>query len=523
MSGVPSYGHARSHHFLSYSRIDAVDFALELYDELFAGPPAMDVWLDQRRLVAGQDWSDEVEEAIRSCESFIIVLTPEAAERQSKTNNELRKALRYKKPIIPLLRDAATDPPLELEGRQHIDFTGDDLEHGLAELRRRLRQLPRPKSQLQHLKELLGDAERDLRRNDLPPERVARTERDANEFHRQIAELEQVINRPAESRRRVETSIREERYPPSRPETPRARAGRPMVVNAPRFAPPWYFQDRSVEVGLLGDLLRKDEVRLILVAGRGGMGKTTVACRVFAGIELGHLPDGSPFRADGIVYLNAGGFRQLTLRSVLDDLSTLRPPAAIDRLAAVFTSRHASAADKMHALLAELGGMRVLVLVDGLDRLLNPRTLELRDAELQEGLEALLATPEHGVRVVVTTRTLPASLPPVGPREQETLDLHLGLESPFAESVLEQLDADGTLGLRSAPAVGSATADPWLPQGARGPGERPPHRPHHHLGGLTGRHGHGAPRRGPAGPGRGVAGSARPARRAGCQGAGRVR
>jgi tetratricopeptide (TPR) repeat protein len=224
-----------------------------------------------------------------------------------------------------------------------------------------------------------------------------------------------------------------------------------MVVNAPRFAPPWYFQDRSVEVGLLGDLLRKDEVRLILVAGRGGMGKTTVACRVFAGIELGHLPDGSPFRADGIVYLNAGGFRQLTLRSVLDDLSRLRPPAAIDRLAAVFTSRHASAADKMHALLAELGGMRVLVLLDGLDRLLDPRTLELRDAELQEGLEALLATPEHGVRVVVTTRTLPASLPPVGPREQETLDLHLGLESPFAESVLEQLDADGTLGLRSAP------------------------------------------------------------------------
>jgi TIR domain len=103
VSGLPSSGHARGHHFLSYSRVDGLDFALELYDELLAGPPEVNVWLDHRKLRPGQHWSKVVEEAIRSCESFMMVLSPEAVASQSMCNNELKKALRYKKPIIPLL------------------------------------------------------------------------------------------------------------------------------------------------------------------------------------------------------------------------------------------------------------------------------------------------------------------------------------------------------------------------------------------------------------------------------------
>ena len=43
-----------NHHFISYSVVDAPDFALKLCDELIAGPPPISAWLDKREIKAGQ-------------------------------------------------------------------------------------------------------------------------------------------------------------------------------------------------------------------------------------------------------------------------------------------------------------------------------------------------------------------------------------------------------------------------------------------------------------------------------------
>ena len=85
--------------------------------------------------------------------------------------------------------------------------------------------------------------------------------------------------------------------------------------------------------------------------------------------------------------------------------------------------------------------------------MIDPETLNMTDPELEEGLRALLGLPEHGVKVIVTTRLAPRSLALVAPGQQRRLDLDEGLSSPYAEQILRAMDADGTLGLKTADAA----------------------------------------------------------------------
>ena len=55
------------HSFISYSRADAEDFALRLYDALTTGTPPVAAWLDQRRVSPGDQLDDKIVEAIRAC------------------------------------------------------------------------------------------------------------------------------------------------------------------------------------------------------------------------------------------------------------------------------------------------------------------------------------------------------------------------------------------------------------------------------------------------------------------------
>lgn len=54
------------HFFVSYSRVDGADFALSLADRLEAGPPSYRLWVDRRELLPGDDWDEQLVEAIRA-------------------------------------------------------------------------------------------------------------------------------------------------------------------------------------------------------------------------------------------------------------------------------------------------------------------------------------------------------------------------------------------------------------------------------------------------------------------------
>lgn len=63
----------------------------------------------------------------------------------------------------------------------------------------------------------------------------------------------------------------------------------------------------------------------------------------------------------------------------------------------------------------------------------------------------MLTAPEHVLKFILTTRTVPVDLLYVQPARQWRLDLEEGLASPFAENMLRAMDPDGRLGLQTAP------------------------------------------------------------------------
>ena len=105
------------HHFISYSPSDGQDFAIQLCDALAAGPPSYTVWLDKRQLRPGSAWDEQIVEAIRTAESLLFVMTRDSVNSQSVCKQEWMRALKYNKPIVPLLVHKDVEIPFLLESR----------------------------------------------------------------------------------------------------------------------------------------------------------------------------------------------------------------------------------------------------------------------------------------------------------------------------------------------------------------------------------------------------------------------
>jgi len=440
-----------NHHFISYSTADALDFALKLSDKLAAGPPALKVWLDKRELRPGEDWDEQLVEAIKTCESIIFVMTRDSVKPNCTCKQEWTRALKYKKPIIPLLLHDDAEMPFRLAPRQYINFTGN-FETALAQLRNHLLQwLPSPAGILKTLEYRLADAQRDLQREKDPQQQI-RIQDDLTQLQKQIAEQQRVVDDPQAARERVAASIAAGLERAREPQKPISGEARTKFINPPPFTAPSYFQDRFVETKLIGEFLKDDSRRLLTLVGRGGTGKTALACRLLKALEAGHLPDDlGALAVDGIVYLSAVGSRRVNLPDLYADLLKLLPPETAKDLESLYKNPQAGAEAKMRALLAAFPAGRVVVLLDNFEDVVEADAQHLRDAELEEALAALLQAPAHAVKILITTRVAPRSLVLVQPARQTRLDLDEGLASPFAENILREQDVDGKLGLKTAP------------------------------------------------------------------------
>jgi hypothetical protein len=177
---------AQPHYFICYSRRDGEDIALRLGDQLAAGPPSIPVWLDRRNLQPGIDWDEQVVEALRGGGGVLYVMTKDSVSPNSECKREWTRALRYNKPIIPLLFHKEAEMPFRLEPRQYIDFT-HGFDAGLARLREHVRWRATPEGVLHTLKERLEDAHRDLARSEEADK--ARIEDEIAELDRQVDEL----------------------------------------------------------------------------------------------------------------------------------------------------------------------------------------------------------------------------------------------------------------------------------------------------------------------------------------------
>jgi tetratricopeptide (TPR) repeat protein len=249
-----------------------------------------------------------------------------------------------------------------------------------------------------------------------------------------------------QTEQRIETGIQRQRQPEHRPPARRAR-----FVNPPPMTAPSWFQDRHVETGLVGDFLRDDGLRLLTVVGRGGVGKTAMVCRLLKALEAGRLPDdGGELPVDAIVYLSPVGIHPVSFPNLFGDLTRLLPDAAAQRLLELYREPQPPG-QLMLTLLEAFPGGRHVVLLDNLEDVIDPATLALSDAALDAALGELLSAPQHGIKVIMTTRLVPRDLLVRQPGRQQRIDLDAGLPPPEAIKVLHSMDPAGTVGLRDAP------------------------------------------------------------------------
>jgi hypothetical protein len=146
----------------------------------------------------------------------------------------------------------------------------------------------------------------------------------------------------------------------------RGRELRP-VVNLPPLEVA-RFIDRVDERETLRGFLDRDDVRLVKVVGRGGMGKSALVCCVLGELEerLVSRSAGDAELAEGIVYLS-GRSTGLSLERIHADASRLLAQEEAERLAEAWASRDATVEQKVDTLLAVLRSGRYVVLLDAID------------------------------------------------------------------------------------------------------------------------------------------------------------
>jgi tetratricopeptide (TPR) repeat protein len=436
-------------YFISYSRVDAEEFARRLADQLVAGPPPYPVWLDVRDLQPGADWDTQIKDALQACGGVLFVMTADSVQDHSVAKSEWAWALTYKKPVIPLRAEAGAELPFRLASRQYLDFC-DSFDVGLARLRTYLDSVGTPKWVLQDLRNQLVEAERQLPRAE--PEQRPRIRQDVGDLRKRIARQEQLVFDPETAAQQTEERIAAGLEQQRQPERPVVGPARVRFVNRPPAPVPSHFRGRGSETRLIGDFLSADERRLLWVVGRGGVGKTALVSRILTTLEGGWLPDGlGELVVDSIVYLSSGGARSISFPNVFDDLCRLVPEDVADVLRARYRASNETPSELTCALLELLLEAPTVLLLDRFEDVVDQDRQSLRDDAMGAVLRAVLMAPPHGLKVIVTTRMTPRDLLLFEPGRQQQLNLDEGLPSPLAEQVLRDMDPDGSLGLRDAP------------------------------------------------------------------------
>lgn len=358
-------------------------------------------------------------------------------------------ALKYKKPILVLRLHKDAEPPFRLGKRQRIELT-DNHKAGMAKLRLAIQQLDSPESQLEILKDRLADAERDLVR--AKDEERPRIQAEIEQLKADIQIQEKIVADPEAAKKQTEQNIQTGLERERKPELPITNYHSTKFINPPPGIAPTYFQDREVENKEVVKFLQDDSQRLMTIVGRGGVGKTAMVCRLLKGLEGGELPDGlGNMRVEGIVYLSESGSHRVNFVNIFYDLCKLLPSETAQELDAVYKNPQGSTESKMRALLEKFSGGRVVLLLDNFEPLVDTETFAIRDAELDEALRAFLNGTHTAVHIVLTTRVAPRALNLIQPGRQRVLTLDEGLESPYAENILREMDSDGRMGLKSAP------------------------------------------------------------------------
>jgi len=178
--------------------------------------------------------------------------------------------------------------------------------------------------------------------------------------------------------------------------------------------------------------------RLISIYGRGGVGKTALACRA-----IHELLDSDGWQ--GMVFLSANR-TGINLARIFSDFKKLLGNAW--ELPEVPTTDRSYNTQRITSLLDQLQDGRYLLLLDNLETLQKQATGELIDNEMTLFFQQVLEQ-ASGLRLLITSRE-PLILPRTAKTRERMISLEQGLSEGDAITLLRQCDPDNITGLRNA-------------------------------------------------------------------------
>jgi tetratricopeptide (TPR) repeat protein len=433
-----------SHHFISFDSADK-QFAFELSRQLEKGSPKLSFWITELHRANSTDIREEVREAIDTCKSFILVISAQLKNENSRCHWEWKKAISYKKPVQLVFFQRDGFVPGKLESRRRYDIY-KGIEADIDKLKQTLHLIESNENTLITLREYLADAMFDIEyvTDDIGRQTI---QKDIESLKAQIVALQNGIQNPAEIEHRIKLGIQREKNAMVQASI----RGNVKFINDPPTLAPVYFQDRHLETSLLTGFVKSASEKICVIDGRGGVGKTSMVCRFLKSLEKGEVPDSDErLTVDGIIYMNAIGSHQINFADILSHSSQLIDDFDRQNVVDFFNDSSYTIEAKTIKLLEAIRGKTIILLLDNFEDELTGTGNQIGKTELIGFFEAFVNYPAVSLKVLITTRYMPSNLAELPPDKIRSISLEGGLQSPYGELALREMDADGHARLKYA-------------------------------------------------------------------------
>jgi len=233
-------------------------------------------------------------------------------------------------------------------------------------------------------------------------------------------------------------------------------AGRERVVNRPPSRYIERFQDRVDEVRRLRDRIADLGLRVIVVGGRGGAGKTALVAKLISDLEGEFIPDhqARAEAVDSIVFVSLREPESRAADRIVELVGRTLEADQAEELRQTWKHKTSLAAGLDYLFRQVLARRRRVIVLDNFESVLDDSNRVQREyAGIQEFIEACLDY-DHSALVVATSRealVLPPELAGRTMGRRENISLDAGLPEPAAIALLRALDRDGRFGIKDAP------------------------------------------------------------------------
>jgi len=214
-----------------------------------------------------------------------------------------------------------------------------------------------------------------------------------------------------------------------------------------------HFTDRVQELAELQRCLSDRNLRMVLISGRSGMGKTTLVTKLIHELKSGcrNRVASSADNIDGIVHIPLGDAGYRTLDRVIELISEVMDSDNADNLKIIWNQERVPLQDRLAGIFnGPLTQQRYVIILDNLESLMHENQISQDYFPFSQFIEAFLEY-DHSSLLIATSRTILSLSPEVeiaSIGRWIKISLENGLPENFAISLFRKLDPEGRLGIR---------------------------------------------------------------------------